>query len=145
MSLSNAVFQFVSALVAASAPSDALYGADIHASLYEEIKQAKTIRVGDVQTSVPLPVNPPGAMREFNAFLTVQCVVRPQTKSSSDLIEARKAATAMALQLSAAIYDDEKLGNTVCDCRVVRKEDDWANAGTVRHAVSYLLLRINSR
>lgn len=144
MSLSNSVFQFIEGKVNAAAAENALYGAEVHASLYEEIKQIKTVRVGDVQTSVPLPV-PNGGLREFNGFLTIQCVVRPQTKKVEDLLIARQTATAMALAVASAIYADEKLGNSVCDCRIVRKEDDWQSVGTVRHAVSFLLLRINSR
>ena len=144
MSVANSVFNFISVNISAAPDGSPYENADPQPNLYEEIKEQRTIRVGDVQASQPSPTGS-GAIREFNAFLTVQHVAKPASKKLADLNAARAAASAMAMETARLIFDDETLGGGVCDCSIERKEDDWKNVGTTRHAVSYLLLRINKR
>lgn len=145
-SLANAAYEFIVEKEAAA--SEPFFGSEILPSLYHEISvkgDRKFVRVGDVQTSQPMPIGS-GATREFNAFLTIQIIVRPVSlKHLEHLLEAREDATAIALELSKLIDDSHNLGNRVCDVQVARKEDTWSNVGTIRHAVSFLLLKFNSR
>jgi hypothetical protein len=144
--LANAIFEFIEAKVSAAGSDDAIYGATVHPTTYEEIKDnTRFIRVNDVQQSTLYPDggNEESAA-EVNAYLTVQCVVRPENASLAALKEARTAATDIALRISGLLFaHSNNLGAGVCDLAAITKRDDWVIPGGKKHAVSYLMLWIN--
>ena len=147
MSLENAVYEFIQAQVDASSPNSAISNSLVHADTYEEIlKGSKWIRVDDVMRSEPSVLPNNTSIREFNAFLEVQCVVKPNSQSLIDRREARYSATAMANALTLLIFNNQNLNDTngfICDCVVKQKRNEWRKVGQVKHAVSFLLLQIN--
>lgn len=147
MSIETVVYEF--ALIESLAIGNAaLYGALVHADCYEEIKgtSGKWIRVDDLLQSIPIP--PAGHdAGESNAVLDVQFVVRPETQTPDGRRDARILATQMANEFAALVRLRPALRDatdTVCDCLVTGKRNEWRKVGNLRHAVSFLRLKINS-
>lgn len=144
MNLSNAVFLFLQDEIDNAAPVDLAKHAELQESLYQNKVEKITIRVGDVQES--LPKQKADGVREANAFLTILILVRPDKQDIEGRLAARQTASQIALNIAGWIFrsnGEQSLGGRVCTCDVVRKMDDWANIATVRYAVSYLQLEIN--
>ncbi len=147
MSVENAIYQFLDAAVLAAAPAASISGAIVHADTYEEILNSPTntwIRVDDVFQSTP-QLTGTGA-KEFNAFVEIQCVARPEKQTNLGRRDARAQASRMALEVHVLIMGNRSLGTTddsICDVTVTNKRNEWRVVGTVRHAASFLLLRVN--
>lgn len=149
MSIENSLFDFITDEVAAAPIGTVLFDSIVHADTYEEIlKGEKWIRIDDVMRSQPKPVL--GLTREFNAFIEIQCVARPEAQTNIGRRAARGLATNMALELFNRIEATEQ-GNlrdtsgVICGSIVTAKRNEWRKVGNVRHAVSFLLLQVNPR
>lgn len=147
MSLAAKTYEWLTEQVRAANSADPLFNADVHETDFDAIVKSLTIRVGDPQ-SEPAPIL--GAIREFNGRLILEIVARPDNQTGRQRVEARERASRAALRIVELINEDERLKGTggenrVCDARVAQKFDTWGNAGTVRHAVSRLLLNFNTQ
>lgn len=149
MSIEPVIYDFILKAVQDSGNSSAISNAEVHADTYEEIKAgSKWIRIGDVMQSNPIDKGL-GRITEANAFIEIQFVARPETPTLDNRRTARNTASEMALEMFAAIENSPKLGSTdgtICEpVIVVKKWNEWRKVSNVRHAVSFLLLKINSR
>lgn len=145
--IANTVFDFIVAQEAAAAAGGQLFGCEILPSLQHPVKGAKTIRVDNVDSSVPMPVGS-GEIRRFNAAVAVEILVRPTGSALENLLEARDTATAIVDELVTAMYEDRRLGSTdgaVCDFVIAGVRDFWGNIQTKKYALSYIFLTINKR
>lgn len=143
MRLETAIYNFIQSKIEAASENAPLEGCELKESLYGEVKAIKTIRIGDAQSEPDLTGD--GTVLEFDGFLTVQVLVKPEKATTDAQIEAANVAHEVAMEISKQIFQNDTLNGAVCDCAVERKQNGWGNIATTRYAASYLLLAFNKR
>lgn len=129
MSPEKAMFEFIQALVEAADPEAPIAPAAVHATVYEEIKTTRAIRVGDARADVGPRA---GAWKEFNTEFYLEIIARVD---DNNFFDAREAVRDMGLALAEAIQSDPSLGNRVCDVHVKKGSRGWARVQTAAFAV----------
>lgn len=142
MNISNALFEFTTALIEAAEEGDALFEKEVHADIYEEIKM-DTIRIDDLRAATPVVIG--SAVRKDNAVISLMFVAFPDSQKLSDRLAARQRAEDMADAWFLAMDADRKLGNRVCLIGKITQFNDWIKPGTVKMPVCVLRMEVNPR
>jgi len=141
--LTNAVYEFVVAVVAATGEDDALFETEIQESDAESVKKLKKmVRVGS-DTSQP-DATPDGNVKDYNGKLSVEFLVLPDSQKLDDRVAAREAAHQMAMEAAKVILESRTLGNRCTSCMITRKENGYRNLKAGRYQGTVLDLLINA-
>lgn len=143
MSVESALYTVLAAAIAAAEDGDALFEAELHATMYEEITRPFGVRIGDA--SFDLSPGPGGAVQEFDVLGMLQIFARVDAPEPALIIAAREKVRAIVIAVAQVLFDDENvtLGGEVNDSRILGGQCGWANVGTVRHSVATLHLIAN--
>jgi len=128
----------------------AIFDTEIQADRYEEVKngggagQNVWIRLDNIkryETRIQL-----GQIKQINAPVEIQIIVRPVTQNEIDRREAEERVTRIALELVMLFDQYEKLNdtsNSICNTATLGGLEEWIKIANVRHATGYVVLVIN--
>lgn len=147
MNISNAVFEFTSEVIAAAGEDTPLYGVQLHADIYEEIRLGKTIRVDDLRSAVPV-LTDVNTIEKHKAMIHLMFVAMPETQKLEDRLAARQLTEDMADQWLIRVFNNQSLadpeGNArVCTIGNIVQFNDWIKPGTVKIPVCILKIEVN--
>lgn len=141
MSIESAIYTVLAAAIAAAADDDALFEAELHDTMYEEITKPFGVRIGDA--AFDLAPGPGGVVEEYDVLGKVQIFARVENDTPEAKAAAREKVRAIGLRVAGVLFENVTLGGETNDSRILGGQRDWANVQTVKHAVQMLYLIAN--
>lgn len=135
------VFDFLTAKVGAVAEDSPVYEAELHDTVFREIKKSFGIRVGEAQSE--LAPGRTGELEEFNARLIVVCFAQVEGKDKKLRQDAMKKVFAMSKVVTQWFIDDPSLGNKVCGVNVEEGSRGYDTENGKPFAVALIPIVIN--
>jgi hypothetical protein len=141
--IEQSVYQAIRTAVDAAPEGSALHGAEVYATEFERINAPFGFQVGDAECE--FAPRPSGEIEEYNAALNIKAFVRVGEATPQTLVERRTRLAELMTALAQVFQNDQSLGNTVCQARVVNGKRGWGKVETIRYAVGVVALRVNEK
>ncbi|HEX8500800.1 MAG TPA: hypothetical protein VF659_09425 [Pyrinomonadaceae bacterium] len=141
MTVEDATHEFIAEAVVAAEEGSALFGIELHDTLYTS-KQERGVQIGDCESDVaPLPGGE--GMQEFDAELSLFCFARIAGEDKSDRKAARNKARELMLAVAALFFDNTTMGGRVNDVLVRRCVRGYTDQGGDVFALAIVPLVVN--
>ena len=147
--IANIVFEYIEGK--ANSSKGKLGEADIFPHVYSKINvkndSGYTVRITDIASAIPSKVN--NGIRKHNAILTIQIYVRVLPPMDTDAeLQARSCCDELADEVITEIFADDSFADTtgsICNSVITAMANDWGKVGDVKHALTFLLIKVNPR
>lgn len=140
-SLNSIFYDFINVAVEAATDDEKpLYGAEIHDTVYEQIKDNHGVRI-----STPASTLAPhdGVIQDFDAVVILVCFARVKGADKTERLEALDVCDAVTKAVAELFFNDSQMGGKVCDTQVLRHAMDFDSIGSDVFAVSNLPIVVN--
>lgn len=142
-SIEDLIFDFVSAAVEAAAEDTAIFGAEVHETIYGKITKVKVIQIGPCESS-PAPNHDASETEEFDGDPVLVFLRQVGDRNvPTNYRDARRAVLAMMKQVAKLVTDDATLGGRVIDCLPGRMVRGFTTLDSQPFALGNLTLRVN--
>lgn len=139
-SLNRKFFEFLESAIESAAEGDALYGAELHDTVYQKIKDDFGVRISTPEGS--LAPNSSG-VEDYDALVTLVIFARIEGSEKTDRLDALDVCDALTKAVAQLFFDDLSMGGRVCDVDVLRHLTDFDSNGSDFFAIANLPIVVN--
>lgn len=139
-SLNRKFYEFLQTAIEGAADTDALFGAELHDTVYQQIENDFGVRISTPESSLAPQSS---GIEDNDALVTLVIFARIQGADKTDRLNALDVCDAVTKAVAKTFYDDLSMGGRVCDCDVLRAVTDFDSIGSDVFAVSNLPIVVN--